>query len=197
MSNEQWTEYEKASKMIKESSIRFDDSTGITIPEMRSKIRKHVDLGLALIVVDQLEQIRGHEGLPAYVQMDKNAYAVKDLGKEFDIPVAMAHQLNRGITDRKLKNPEPQMSDLNQAGEKPSNQIWIINHQRDEKGNILQSKIKIVKNRNGPRIEFPVMFLGERMLFGNPAHPDQTDSKGYNNNGNFDDDDNADLPWGH
>jgi hypothetical protein len=72
--------------------------------------------------------------------------------------------------DRKLHNPEPILSDLNQAGEKPANQVWVISHNKDpQTGKILQSKIKILKNRNGARIEFAVIFVGDRMLFSNPT----------------------------
>jgi replicative DNA helicase len=89
--------------------------------------------------------------------------------KEFEIPIILNHQLNRNITDRKLKNPTPQLSDLNQAGEKAATQVWAITHQKNTENKILQSKISMLKNRNGPRIEFPVLFLGSRMLFTNPA----------------------------
>lgn len=33
----------------------------------------------------------------------------------------------------------------------------------------MQSKIKIIKNRNGPTIDYPVVFVGNRMLFSNPT----------------------------
>jgi replicative DNA helicase len=105
-------------------------------------------------------------------QFDKIAYDIKNLTKEFQIPIIMNHQLNRSIMDRHLKNPEPLLSDLNQAGEKPADQVWVILHNKDEKGNIMQSKVKILKNRNGAKIEYAVVFVGERMLFSNPVRPE-------------------------
>ena len=170
MSTTQWEDYENAMKKVAASPIFFDDGFGMGIPEIRSKIRKLMEKGIKLVVIDQLEQVRGYENMPAHVQFDKLAYDIKNLTKEFDIPILLNHQLNRGIMDRKLHNPEPILSDLNQAGEKPANQVWVISHNKDpQTGRILQSKIKILKNRNGPRIEFAVIFVGDRMLFSNPT----------------------------
>ncbi len=170
MTKQQWASYEESMQKISNSKIMFDDSSGITIPELRSKIRKLMEKDIKLIVIDQLEQIKGYEGNPTYIQYDKIAYDIKSFTKEFNVPIILNHQLNRGVTDRKLKNPEPELSDLNQAGEKPANQVWAIVHKKDEEGKIIKSKIKILKNRNGPKIDFPVTFIGERMLFVNATH---------------------------
>jgi|WetSurSiteA1Bulk_404760.scaffolds.fasta_scaffold00445_3 replicative DNA helicase len=165
---DEWKSYVEAKKKISDSKIYFDDGFGMTVPEIRSKVRKLVEKDIKLIVIDQLEQIKGYDGMPVYVKYDNNAYDIKNMAKEFEIPIVLNHQLNRSVTDRKLKNPEPMMSDLNQAGEKPADQVWIISHQRNEQDVITKTKIKIAKNRNGPRIDFRVIFLGDRMLFSNP-----------------------------
>lgn len=169
MTPEQWKQYNEALDKIGAAKLHFDDSFGITVPELRSKIRKLMEKEPDLVIIDQLEQIKGYEGQPAYIQFDKIAYDIKNMTKEFNVPIILNHQLNRGVTDRKLKNPEPQLSDLNQAGEKPANQVWVISHNKDDRGKILQSKVKVLKNRNGPRIEFAVIYVGERMLFSNPT----------------------------
>ena len=185
----QWELYKEATDRISKSKIFFDDGFGMTVPEIRSKIRMLVDQGVKLVVIDQLEQIKGYDGLPPYVQFDKIAYDIKRMTLEFDIPIILNHQLNRNITNRALKNPEPQLSDLNQAGEKPANQVWVIDHKKDEEGNILKSAIKVLKNRNGARGIFPVVFVAKRMLFANPTTAeeaevwhshDDDDDDGYN-----------------
>ena len=186
MSTNQWQDYEEAMKKIAESPIYFDDGFGMTVPEMRSKIRKLMEKDIKLVVIDQLEQVRGYEGMAVHVQFDKLAYDIKNLTKEFNIPIILNHQLNRNVMERKLHNPEPILSDLNQAGEKPANQVWVISHNKDiNTGKILQSKVKVLKNRNGPRIEFAVIFVGDRMLFSNPA----TEEERYVFHSKEDDDD--------
>jgi len=169
LKDDEWKIYKEAMSKISDSKIYFDDGFGMTVGEIRSKIRKLMEKDIKLVVIDQLEQVKGHEGQALYVQLDRNAYAIRDLAKEFNTPVWLNHQLNRSSTDRKLKNPELILSDLNQAGEKPATQVWAISHHKDEKGNIIQSKIRLLKNRNGPRIEFAVIFVGKRMLFSNPT----------------------------
>lgn len=169
LNSEEWKQYNEAKDKISASKIYFDDGFGMTVPEIRSKIRKLMEKDIKLVVIDQLEQVKGYDSLPIYAQYDKIAYDIKNLTKEFDIPILLNHQMNRNVMDRKLHNPEPILSDLNQAGEKPANQVWVISHNKDDRGNILQSKIKILKNRNGPRIEFAVIYVGDRMLFSNPT----------------------------
>jgi len=169
MTEQEWKLYTEAMDKIASSNIYFDDGVGMTIPEIRSKIRKLADKNLDLVVIDQLEQIRGYDTLPPNIRYNNLTYEIKDIAKEFEVPIILNHQLNRAITDRKLKNPEPEATDLNQAGEKAVNQVWIIVHKKDIDQRILQSKVRVVKNRNGPTMEFPVIFLGDRMLFASPV----------------------------
>lgn len=173
MDEEQWKQYKEAMARIGDSKIHWDDGFGMTVPEIRAKIRKLMDKDIKLVIIDQLEQVAGYEGSPQYIRYNNIAYSIKDLTKEFDVPIILNHQLNRSSTDRKLKNPELQLSDLNQAGEKPATQVWTIKHNKDEHGKIMQSKVSMLKNRNGPKIEFAVIFVGERMLFSNPVRPEE------------------------
>jgi hypothetical protein len=46
-------------------------------------------------------------------------------------------------------------------------------HNRDEHKKIMQSKVSLLKNRNGPKIEFAVIFVGDRMLFSNPTREEE------------------------
>lgn len=165
LTEEEWVKYGEATEQIKNSPLYFDDSFGLTVPEMRSKIRKLMDEGLALVVIDQLEQVRGYDSLAPHLRMDRLAYEIKSLTQEFNVPIILNHQLNRNITDRRFKDAEPQLSDLNQAGEKPANQVWSIVCKTDEEGINYDYAIKMLKNRNGTKLRIPMTFMGERMLF--------------------------------
>lgn len=165
LTEEEWVKYGEATEQIKNSPLYFDDSFGLTVPEMRSKIRRLMDEGLALVVIDQLEQVRGYDSLAPHLRMDRLAYEIKSLTQEFNVPIILNHQLNRNITDRRFKDAEPQLSDLNQAGEKPANQVWSIVCKTDEEGINYDYAIKMLKNRNGTKLRIPMTFMGERMLF--------------------------------
>ena len=173
--NNGWDKYNVALEKIRNSGIYFDETYGLTVPEIRSKIRKlkkEADIGL--IIIDQLEQIRSYENFKTYLKFDKITYDIKDMTQEFNVPIILNHQLNRNITDRKLQDKTPHLSDLNQAGEKPANQVWVIQHEKDDQGRFSNSRINIIKNRNGPQMVFPVRFIGDRMLFANPSLASQT-----------------------
>jgi len=195
MTTDEWKEYREAMDKIASSHIYWDDGFAMTVPEIRSKIRTHMEKdGLDLIMVDQLEQVKGHDGVADHIRFNAIAYEFKDVSKEFGIPLWLNHQLNRTSQSRQFKNTEIQLTDLNQAGEKPSTQIWGISHYKDEKGNILQSKIKLLKNRNGAKIDFALTFLGQRMLFANPTREEdkqpfptvnEGDEPGWSRNGQF------------
>jgi len=169
LTEKEWVIYNKALARISESPIIWDDTFAMSLPEIRSKIRKLLKENVKLVIIDQLEQIKAFEGMATHIQFDKICYAIKDMTQEFQVPIILNHQLNRNITDRKLKNPTPQLSDLNQAGEKAAHQVWAIRHRRNPEGEIIQSKICILKNRNGPTFEFPLTFVGNRMLFSTPV----------------------------
>lgn len=192
----EWKQYNKAVDEIKSSKFYFDDSYGITVSELRSKIRKLMEKDIKLVVIDQLEQIQGYEGLAIHVQYDKIAYNIRAMAREFGVPIILNHQLNRGVTDRKLKNTDPILSDLNQAGEKPATQVWVIVHRKDENDKIVGSKIKMLKNRNGARIDFGVNFIGEKMLFANPAYREDTIKYDNNKETSLADFDEDEVPWG-
>lgn len=190
MSELEWAKYDEAKSIIKRSKIFFDDSSGLTIPEMRVKSRKLKEKeNIEFVGIDQLEQIKGYANLNPSVQFDKIAYDIRALAKDLDIPFGLCHQLNRGITDRKLHNPEPELSDLNQAGEKPATQVWAIVHKK-ENDKIIHSKIKILKNRNGAKYSFNTNFIGERMLFTNLADENENDKAFLKEKDYLDDPDN-------
>jgi replicative DNA helicase len=194
MTEGQWKLHKKATEQIKDSKFFFDDTFGITVPELRSKIRRLMEKDVKLVVVDQLEQVKGYDGMAPHIAFDKIAYDIKNMTKEFDVPIILNHQLRRPAKDKTQKPIEASMSDLNQAGEKPASQVWLIQHKRDDTKKITQSKIIVAKNRNGQTIEFGVKFLGERMLFGNLSK-EESERRVHEIEPMVEDDDNTAPDW--
>jgi replicative DNA helicase len=174
LTKEQWEQVTEATQRIKESKIYFDEGT-MSVTEIRAKLRKLAEKDIKLLVIDQLEQVHGYDGLAPHLQFDKITYDIKSFAKEFNIPIILNHQLNRNVANRKSDSPEPQLTDLNQAGEKAADQVWAIVHRKDEDGKILSSKISMLKNRNGPCVNVPIIFVADRMLFSNPMKQDNND----------------------
>lgn len=187
MTEAQWKLYKEAQDRIINSGIMFDDTTAISVPQLRSKIRKVQERRkIDLIIVDQLEQVGGHAGEKPFIRLDNISYELKDLSKDENIPMILNHQFKvRSMADNKAKDRDPELSDLNQAGEKAMGQIWGISHMKDQTGKIIKSKIRMLKNRNGPTIEFPTVFLGDRFLFSNPVR--EEDKNVFHGRDHFDD----------
>lgn len=175
----EWVKYQTADGIIRNSKIFFDDSSSLTVPELRAKVRKYKEEhNIVAVVIDQLQQMKGYLNQPVYIQYDNICYDLKTIGKDFVVPILLCHQLKtRTGQDKKAKNADPDMASLNQAGERAATLIWAIVHKRDEEKKIIASKIVVLKNRNGPTQDFPIAFVGNRMLFSNAARTDTNAAK--------------------
>jgi replicative DNA helicase len=161
-------QYKKAIETIRGLGIFFDDSPSLTIPTLRGKIRKMVEMGAKIIFIDQLEQlISSKENENEYIRVDKLTYQLKGLAREFGIPIVVAHQLNRSIEHNER---EPKPSDLSQAGEKATDLILIIRHKKED-AVIKSSRIYCVKNRSGALGYVNVKFIGESVKFIDDENP--------------------------
>jgi replicative DNA helicase len=163
--------YHDALEKISKSPILFDDSSSLSIPEMRTKVRKMKELGLDLIILDQLDLMNAQmPGGKEFEKLNWLSYRLKEMAREFNVPILIAHQMNRGIEQQQgAKNiRDPQLSDLEQAGEKASDMVVMIRH-RKEGGIITKSYFYIVKNRNGGTGVVPVTFISSKARFENAA----------------------------
>ena len=85
------------------------------------------------------------------------------MAKEFDCPVMLLAQLNRGNTQR--MEHTPMVSDLRESGslEQDSDQVWLL-HRPDQYGDgaerMGEVDLIVGKNRNGPPCTLPLAFLG-------------------------------------
>ncbi len=99
-------------------------------------------------------------------QFDDNATLVKEMiARNFNIPVVMSHQMNRGI-DSRGEDSEPILSDLREGGEQPSDIVLFISNKKEGKV-IKESKLVLAKHRNGPTGIVPVIFRSEFTRFEN------------------------------
>lgn len=161
--------FKNATKTISESNVLYDDSSELILPLLRTKMRKAVADGVKVIVLDQLEQILvGGTGdsQQESIRLNHIAYRIKAFAKELDIPVILIHQMNRAIDtgQNRGKEVEPQMHDLNQAGEKPADAVLMIRHKRENK-KIVKSIFWWVKVRQGEQGNRRVEFDGSHMTF--------------------------------
>jgi len=94
--------------------VYIDDTSGITIMELRSKARKLViKHEIKLLVVDYIQLMKG-EGRSREEEVSSISRGLKSIAKDLNIPVIGLSQLNRKCEERASKRP--QLSDLRESG---------------------------------------------------------------------------------
>jgi len=141
----------------------IDDTTGCTLPAMRSALRRLTALhpiGLVLIDYLQLVEISGGHGRNRYEQVSEISRGVKRLAREFKVPVVVLAQLNRE-SEKDSRKPRP--SDLRDSGsiEQDADIILMpmLRDGQDERSDRLSVDLLIAKQRNGPLARVPMVFL--------------------------------------
>lgn len=124
--DEYWSDVSEAVSKLRQSSLLVDESAGLKIEQLVARARRaHMRKPLELIVVDHLHEMAFR---PEQVRHDiGNAVgSLKALGKEFDCPVVVLAQLNRGVETRQDKRPS--MADLRESGEieQKADVIWFL-----------------------------------------------------------------------
>ncbi len=104
---------------LKGAPLFVDDSSGLSIMELRTKARRLVrEHGVKMIIIDYLQLMNaGGLNLGSREQeVSTISRSLKQLAKELDIPVVALSQLNRKLEDRSNKDKRPQLSDLRESG---------------------------------------------------------------------------------
>lgn len=177
---EDWSKISEAMGRLSELPIYIDDTTDITVMQMRSKLRRlAAEHGLGLVIVDYLQLIRGHQRAENRNQeLSSIARALKSMAKEFNVPVVALSQLSRGVERREDKRPL--LSDLRDSGaiEAEADLVAFLHrpqyYERSPEPQeelppgvtrVEETEIIIAKHRNGPTGVIKLAFLPEYARF--------------------------------
>jgi len=182
LSDDEWVRLADASSALSEAKILIDDTSTITIAQMKSKLRRRKDL--ALVIIDYLQ-------LMTAVRDDNKAYenrvnevaamtrGLKLMAMELKVPIILCSQLNRGLAGRTDK--KPQITDLRESGsiEQDADAVFLLYKYAEAKkgkgepepepivdtnGSIL-TVCEIAKNRHGPTAEIKMNWHGSTYRF--------------------------------
>ncbi len=94
----------------------FDDSPNLTVSELRSKLRRYKNnYKIKLVLIDYLQLIKPEGVRDNRVnELSEITRNLKQLAKEFDLPVISLSQLSRQVENRDDKRPL--LSDLRESG---------------------------------------------------------------------------------
>lgn len=111
---EEWKRLAEAASALSATDIWIDDSSDITVSEMKSKLRKIKNLGV--IVIDYLQLMHGEKNTDNRVlEVAQITRALKNMAKEFGVPIILCSQLSRGSKDQK-ESKKPSLTDLRDSG---------------------------------------------------------------------------------
>ncbi|MBL9215364.1 MAG: replicative DNA helicase [Opitutaceae bacterium] len=157
---------------FKKAPILIDDSSNLTIMEMRAKARRiYARRKLGLIIVDYLQLLSGTDPrAPREQQVAEVSRGLKAMAKELDLPVIVLSQLNRSS---EKENRTPRLSDLRESGsiEQDADVVLMLSRPKDadEKFQTAAGAADLIvaKQRNGPVGDLKLTFLQEITRFEN------------------------------
>ncbi len=174
LSDTDWEKLIEGAGTIGNSRMIIDDTSGISISEMRSKCRKYkLEHGLDLVIIDYLQLMSGSGGRrneSRQQEISEISRSLKGLARELNVPVVALSQLSRAVEQRTDKRP--MLSDLRESGaiEQDADVCMFIyrddyyNPDTEDK-NI--AEIIIAKQRNGPIGTVRLAWMPQYTRFGN------------------------------
>ena len=159
LTNQDWGKLVKGADQVAGTKMFIDDTAGISVMEIRSKIRKlksEHDLQLVIIDYLQLMQGQGNKGKGSenrQQEVSEISRSLKCLAREINVPIIALSQLSRSVESRQVK--KPMLSDLRESGSLEQDaDIVAFLYREDyynsdsEQKNI--TEVIIAKHRNGP-----------------------------------------------
>jgi replicative DNA helicase len=169
---EEQQELLKVADEFSKSPLFIDDSSSLSVMELRAKARRlHARQPLGLIVVDYLQLISPTDGtVPREQQVAEASRGLKALAKELEVPVLVLAQLNRSA---EKENRAPRLSDLRESGsiEQDADVVLMLNRPKEENDKFQVAsgtmELFISKNRNGEVGDLKLTFLNSITRFEN------------------------------
>lgn len=172
LSEDEFSKIGDALGEMDEIPIYIDDTSSMTIVELRNKARRAMhDHDIGIVIVDYLQLISGSDRYAGnrVQEVTEISRGLKILARELEIPVVALAQLSRSVTGR--DDPRPVLSDLRESGsiEQDADLVIFIHRvdyykkPEDEDTNITELLIR--KHRHGAIGTVELYFDGEHSRF--------------------------------
>ena len=175
LSPDEWKRLIGAGDILKNASLYLDDTPGITVPEMKAKLRrlKRIDM----VVIDYLQLMStGRRDGNRVQEISELTRNLKILAKEINVPVICLSQLSRASEQR--QDHRPQLSDLRDSGsiEQDADIVLFLYREgyydREKGAETAQAAVDqnsgeciVAKNRHGETTTVKLHWQGEFMRF--------------------------------
>ncbi len=172
LSADEWASLMESARIIGNSSLVFDDTSSISVSELRSKCRKlKLERNLGLVIIDYLQLMTGNKRSESRQQeISEISRSLKALAREINVPVVALSQLSRAVEQRPDKRP--MLSDLRESGAIEQDADVVMFIYRDDYYNLDSqepgvTEVIIGKQRNGPTGTIKLAWMAQFMKFGN------------------------------
>lgn len=167
-----WEKLASTIARISDAPIYIEDSSDISMMEIRAKCRKlKLEKDIGLVVIDYLQLIRGSgkKNINREQEIGEISRSLKIMAKELNVPVIALSQLSRGVEKREDKRP--MMSDLRESGSIEQDADMVLFLHRDDYYNDNPEKrdlaeLIIAKFRAGSTGTVPLKWMPNYTKFG-------------------------------
>ena len=170
---EDWERIAVATAELSGCDMYIDDTSNITVTDMKSKLRRIKNLGL--VVIDYLQLMQSGRHIENRTQeVGDISRNLKIMAKELGVPIICCAQLSRGPESRTSK--KPMLSDLRESGsiEQDADIVLFLyrdeyykdqNENNKEQNNSNQAEVIVAKNRHGSQGNIKMGWIGQYTKF--------------------------------
>jgi len=169
-----WIKLNKVIKVMSKLPFFVDDTSDLSVQDIRSQIKTIIfeqgKIGLIIIDYIQLMQNSKLKNENRVQELSRITRSLKNIAKEFNIPIIALSQLSRNVENRLDKKPV--LSDLRESGsiEQDADLVLLIYKNQSSNQNFRQFQMLeliIAKQRNGPIGTVQLKFHNQRTKFYN------------------------------
>jgi len=170
-----WIKLNKIIKIISKMPFFIDDSPNLSIQKIRSQIKnillEQTKVGLVIIDYLQLMQNSEFKSVNRVEELSQITRSLKNLAREFNIPIIALSQLSRNVDNR--IDQKPILSDLRESGsiEQDADLVLMLYRIKSLNFNLNQdqtlsiTELSIAKQRNGPLGTIKLAFYKNQTKF--------------------------------
>lgn len=156
LTSREWQFLEGGMQSLSRLPIVFDDSSSVTVSDIRAKCRKLAQEGrLDFVVIDYLQLIKADDSRSGNRQEEvaKISRGLKQMARELKVPILALSQLSRDVEKREDKRPV--LSDLRESGsiEQDADIVMFLYrndyYERNSESKTGEVELSIAKNRQG------------------------------------------------
>lgn len=182
ISSEEWVRLAEATDRLTRCNLYFDDTASITVPEIKSKIKRAKDVDC--IIIDYLGLMESAKKKENRVQeVTEITRSLKMLAKDLKIPVVVCAQLSRGPEKNGKSSNRPMLSDLRDSGsiEQDADIVMMLyregyyknSAQNADEIDMTQADVDIAKNRHGATERVKLHWDAQYTLFSTLEYRDE------------------------